>query len=136
MQQHDTLMPERAAGSGPPAVTLYVCSTCRFPDAPADATPAGADLLAQVRAAGETDIEVREVKCLANCKRALSAALTHRDGWSYVFGDLSAEAADDLLAGARLFLTSTDGLLPWRGRPDALKRGMVARIPPLAPPAA
>ena len=27
--------------------------------------------------------------------------------------------------------TSTDGLIPWRGRPDSLKRGLVARIPPL-----
>ncbi|RWE72603.1 MAG: DUF1636 domain-containing protein, partial [Mesorhizobium sp.] len=34
-------------------------------------------------------------------------------------------------AGAKLFATSTDGLIPWRGRPDSLKRGLVARIPPL-----
>ncbi|TIR82512.1 MAG: metal-binding protein, partial [Mesorhizobium sp.] len=24
-----------------------------------------------------------------------------------------------------------DGLIPWRGRPDSLKRGLVARLPPL-----
>jgi predicted metal-binding protein len=24
-----------------------------------------------------------------------------------------------------------DGILPWRGRPDVLKRGLVARTPPL-----
>ena len=24
----------------------------------------------------------------------------------------------------------TDGLMPWRGRPDALKRGLIARVPP------
>jgi predicted metal-binding protein len=54
-----------------------------------------------------------------------------REGcWSYVFGDLKLDSAPDLVAGATLFATSTDGLLPWRGRPDCLKRGLVARIPP------
>ncbi len=53
------------------------------------------------------------------------------DGWSYVFGGLTPENAEDLITGARLLSTSTDGLMPWRGRPDSLKRGMVARIPPL-----
>jgi len=49
-----------------------------------------------------------------------------------VFGDLTTDSAADLVAGAKLFATSTDGLLPWRGRPDSLKRGLVARIPPLS----
>jgi len=35
-----------------------------------------------------------------------------------------------LIAGARLFAGSTDGLMPWRGRPDPLKRGLIARVPP------
>jgi predicted metal-binding protein len=29
------------------------------------------------------------------------------------------------LAGA------TDGIMPWRGRPEPLKRGLIARVPPL-----
>ena len=57
--------------------------------------------------------------------------MVRRDGWTYVFGDLSPDSAPDLLAGAALLAGSQDGLMPWRGRPDALKRGMVARIPPL-----
>jgi predicted metal-binding protein len=56
-----------------------------------------------------------------------------REGcWSYVFGDLTPESGVDLVTGAKLFATSTDGLIPWRGRPDSLKRGLVARIPPLS----
>ena len=55
-----------------------------------------------------------------------------RDGcWSYVFGDLTPDSGPDLITGAKLFSTSSDGLIPWRGRPDSLKRGLVARIPPL-----
>jgi predicted metal-binding protein len=26
---------------------------------------------------------------------------------------------------------AADGLLPWRGRPEPLKRGLIARLPPL-----
>ena len=29
------------------------------------------------------------------------------------------------------FAQSVDGLMPWRGRPEPLKRGMIARVPPL-----
>ena len=40
--------------------------------------------------------------------------------------------AGTLIEGARLFAHSPDGLMPWRGRPAALKRGLVARTPPFA----
>ncbi len=127
----------RADTFAPLPVTLFVCTTCKGTDAEADMPPAGAGLLdaVQALAAGDATLDqvaVQPVKCLGNCKRGLSAALIHRDGWTYVFGDLAPDSADDLLTGARLFLTSTDGILPWRGRPDVLKRNMVARVPPLA----
>ena len=51
--------------------------------------------------------------------------------WTYLFGDLDASCAEALIAGARLLAASADGILPWRGRPERLKRGMIARIPPL-----
>lgn len=115
------------------AVTIVVCSSCRD-ETGSDVHPRAGHLLgvATSRAAAAPDIAVRQVECLGNCKRRLSAALLRDGCWSYVFGDLTADNADDLVAGARLFATSTDGLLPWRGRPDSLKRGLVARIPPLA----
>ncbi|MFZ3309685.1 MAG: metal-binding protein, partial [Xanthobacteraceae bacterium] len=36
-----------------------------------------------------------------------------------------------LIDGARLLAAAADGILPWRGRPDVLKRGLIARVPPL-----
>lgn len=122
-----TILPRPAS----PLVTIFVCTTCRAPGA--DGTPCDGAALAEAAraAAGGSNITVRDVRCLANCKRALSAALVRADGWTYVFGDLAPEAAADLLAGGRLLAESADGLMPWRGRPDCLKRGMVARIPPL-----
>ncbi|WP_394258561.1 DUF1636 family protein [Xanthobacter autotrophicus] len=118
----------------PPAVTVFICTTCRSPGEGASPVD-GLALADAVAAAPLPDgVVVKGVRCLANCKRALSAAMVRRDGWTYVFGDLSADAAPDLIAGAALLASSGDGLMPWRGRPDSLKRGMVARIPPLSLP--
>jgi predicted metal-binding protein len=76
-------------------------------------------------------VAVRAVACLGNCKRGLSAALYRPGCWTYVFGGLDEGSGDDLIAGARLFAGSIDGFLPWSGRPEALKRGLIARVPPI-----
>ncbi|MEP9396174.1 DUF1636 family protein [Mesorhizobium sp. KR2-14] len=114
-------------------VTVIVCSSCRD-ETGSDVRPRAGEFLAQatLRAASNENIRVQQVECLGNCKRRLSAALLRDGCWSYVFGDLTPESGPDLIAGAKLFATATDGILPWRGRPDSLKRGLVARIPPLA----
>ncbi|KUM27978.1 metal-binding protein [Mesorhizobium loti] len=113
-------------------VTVIVCSSCRD-ETGSDAHPGAGTLLAEDtrRAASGEKIRIRTVECLGNCKRRLSAALLRDGCWSYVFGDLETTSGADLVTGAKLFATSTDGLIPWRGRPDSLKRGLVARIPPL-----
>ena len=113
-------------------VTVIVCASCRD-ETGSDAHPHAGELLADDtrRAAADDNIRVRAVECLGNCKRRLSAAILRDGCWSYVFGDLTATSGADLITGAKLFATSTDGLIPWRGRPDCLKRGLVARIPPL-----
>jgi len=114
------------------AVTVVVCANCRDENG-SDAHPrAGAQLAASAHEAAADEIRVTTVECLGNCKRRLSAALLRDGCWSYVFGDLSTASGPDLVAGAKLFAGSTDGLIPWRGRPDSLKRGLVARIPPLS----
>ncbi|KQU76236.1 metal-binding protein [Aminobacter sp. DSM 101952] len=122
-----------AAGARACDVTILVCSSCRD-ETGSDAHPRAGERLAESarRAAVGQGITVRTVECLGNCKRRLSAALLRDGAWSYVFGDLNVSSGDDLVTGAQLFSTSTDGLIPWRGRPDSLKRGLVARIPPLA----
>lgn len=114
-------------------VTVLVCSSCRD-ETGSDARPRAGEILAddtRLAASGE-NIHVRAVECLGNCKRRLSAAILRDGCWNYVFGDLTATSGADLVAGAKLFAASSDGLIPWRGRPDSLKRGLVARIPPLA----
>jgi len=113
-------------------ITVIVCASCRD-ETVSDAHPRAGELLAEDtrRAASDENIRIRTVECLGNCKRRLSAAILRDGCWSYVFGDLTAASGADLVTGAKLFATSTDGLIPWSGRPDSLKRGLVARIPPL-----
>ena len=46
-------------------------------------------------------------------------------------GDLDAEvSADTIIEGLRLYAATSDGLVPWRERPEAFRKGVVARIPP------
>ena len=116
--------------------TVMVCITCRAATDPtgrrrpragialADATAAAA--------ANAPDISVKRIRCLGNCSRGLSAAIRCDDAWTYVFGGLEpTRDGPSLIVGARLLAQAEDGIMPWRGRPDSLKRGLIARVPPL-----
>jgi predicted metal-binding protein len=120
-----------ASASGDVA-TIYVCITCRGPGGLAiDPLPGALMAAATVRAAEGTGIAVRPIRCLANCSRGPSAAMRANGSWTYVFGGLEPACAPDLVAGARMLALAPDGILPWRGRPDVLKRGLCVRTPPL-----
>jgi len=110
---------------------IYVCITCRRAGEPDDEPRPGA-LLAEAteRAAAGTDVIVRRLRCLANCTRGPSAAMRCNGSWTYVFGGLDAADAGALVEGATLLAGASDGILPWRGRPEILKRGLIARVPP------
>jgi len=114
-----------------PAPLIYVCVTCRRAGEP-DAEPRPGALLADAteQAAAGTEVEVRRLRCLANCTRGPSAAMRCNGSWTYVFGGLDAANADALVAGAKLLADASDGILPWRGRPEILKRALIARVPP------
>jgi predicted metal-binding protein len=115
---------------------IYVCITCRRQgeeNSASDCEPRPGALLAAAteRAAAGTEVTVRRMRCLANCSRGPSAAMRCNGSWTYVFGGLDAANAPALVAGARLLAGAHDGILPWRGRPEILKRGLIARVPPL-----
>ena len=121
-----------APAAGGERATIYVCITCRGPSGLAADPPPGALVAAAtVAAASGTAIAVRPIKCLANCSRGPSAAMRAAASWTYLFGGLDPAAAPALVTGARMLAAAPDGILPWRGRPDVLKRGLIARIPPL-----
>jgi predicted metal-binding protein len=123
--------------------TVFVCITCRSAadlaqlksvDAAAPEPPRPGLILAEATAAAAanaSDISVQRVRCLGNCGRGLSAAIRCDHAWTYVFGGLDATRDGlTLIAGARLLAGAADGIMPWRDRPEPLKRGLIARIPP------
>jgi predicted metal-binding protein len=121
-----------------PATTILVCTTCRHPDDDADGPRAGARLHQRVQAlAAERgcDVSVAGVECLSVCKRPCTVGLAAPGKWTYVYGDFPVETgAATILDAAVLFAQAPDGLIPWRQRPDALKKGVVARIPAFMSP--
>lgn len=117
-----------------PPTTLLVCTRCRAPGAAPEAPRAGAALLAEVRgAAAGTELRVAGIACLSGCKRACVAAVMAPGKVGYLFGDLTpgAAGAADLLAAARAHAAREDGFLPRAARPERLRAGILARLPPL-----
>ena len=122
------------------AVThIYVCTTCKLADeagcAPSERS--GARLhraLSALASERRAPVEVIPVECLSVCKRACTVSFAAPGKWTYVYGDLPADTgAEVILDGAALYGATADGLIPWKQRPDALKRGVVSRVPPLNP---
>ena len=112
---------------------IYVCVTCRDGD---DATSvrAGARLHAALDEAcrSEPGLTVVPVECLSVCKRPCTVSFAAFGKWTYVYGDLPPDTASTVVIhAARLYTEAPDGLIPWKLRPDAIKKGVVARIPPL-----
>jgi predicted metal-binding protein len=130
--------PPRADDATPTLpVTLHVCLTCRIPGAEpeAEGAPRAGRLLHDALAAAMADdpaVRVVGVECLSNCSRGCTVALSGAGRWTYVVGALdpavSPEAVRD---GALRYAAAPDGLVPWRERPEAFRKGVVARVPAL-----
>jgi predicted metal-binding protein len=85
------------------------------------------------RLAAEPDIALKPVECLSVCKRPCTVALAGPDKWTYVVGDLKRDShLEDIVVAARRYAASPAGIVPWRERPLAFRKGVVSRIPPLA----
>jgi predicted metal-binding protein len=120
-----------------PAVTIFVCVTCKRAEDDADAPRPGRAMFEAVQArlalSAQDNIEIRAVECLSVCKRPCTLALSGPGKWTYVVGGLDIDAnLDDVLEAARKFAATEDGLIPWRERPKSFRKGVVSRTPPLA----
>ena len=113
-------------------VIVSVCTTCKTAD---DGTVVGPDMFAAVRAAlgaHDPNVVVRPVQCLSVCKRPATVAVTSPDGYTFLFGDLQAESGTAALASfVKSYQNSSYGLVPWRERAEVLRKGMLARVPPM-----
>ena len=108
---------------------LVVCTTCRLPGADPDAPRDGARLSDALNAQG---IAHRRQECLSACTRGCAVVFRGLGRWTYVQGALDPDR--DLAALIRMFhayAATTDGIVPWRQRPEVIRKNTIARIPPL-----
>jgi predicted metal-binding protein len=122
-----------------PTTEVIICTTCRPAHASREDPAAGAALLEEVQAAALAQddgqcagVQVRGFACLSGCSRACTVAFQAPGKHSYLFGDLAADAqtAAQVLACAQLHARSADGTLPRNERPERLRNGILARLPP------
>lgn len=118
-------------------VDVFVCVTCaadarwtkESPHPGAGFADALSARLADIKA---ENITVRQVECLAVCKRPHTVALAADGKWTYIIGDLKAEDhLEDIANAAVAFQQSENGLVPWKERPLCFRQGVISRTPPL-----
>ncbi len=126
---------------------IVVCTTCRPTGVAREAVAPGQLLFDAVQAvlqrraedgAATQDLpqrlKLRGLACMSGCDRACTVTLQAVGKFSYYFGDLTpdAETAAQLIACAELHRDSGDGALARNARPERLRSGILARLPPPA----
>ncbi|MGX9424126.1 MULTISPECIES: DUF1636 domain-containing protein [Bradyrhizobium] len=120
-------LPPTAPG-GP--VVVSVCVTCKTSEGVL-AGPAMFDAIRVATGKRDAAVQVRRVQCLSVCKRPTTVAVSSSDGYTFLFGDLEPEGAGAVASFVDSYRKSTYGLVPWRERAEILRKGMVARLPPV-----
>jgi len=80
-------------------------------------------------AGGAAQGDAATIYVCITCRRAEEPQADPRPG--ALLAAATAAAAQGSGVCARLLAGAGDGLMPWRGRPEPLKRGLIARVPPL-----
>lgn len=117
-------------------VELLVCTTCRMGQPVLEGeTCLGAQLHDAIAAEDLPEgVTLKGVECFSNCDEGCSVAMRGGDArWSYVYGRLTPEDVGIVLDGVARYRATSDGLVPWRERPQHFRKNCIARIPPLAP---
>jgi predicted metal-binding protein len=116
-----------------PQIECLVCTSCRRGLAlPEGEERPGSVLRRRLAAMTLEGVRVTGVECLSNCDHGCTIALRGAGRWTYVYGRLDETA--DLAAigdGIARYRSTTDGLVPWRERPEHFRKNCIARIPPL-----
>lgn len=81
--------------------------------------------------------EIRAVSCMSACSHACVVTFAAEGKYSYLFGDLSSntenvpKTAAAIFSCAEIYSDRLDGMMSYKERPEMLKSGVIARIPPL-----
>ncbi len=124
-----------------PKHTLFVCTTCAstWENGQRVGTSGGERFLKILREkyqdwALNEEFSLQPVACMSACSRPCVVTFAAAGKHSFVFGELEpdTDTADAVLACAAQYRDKPDGLLAWKERPEKLKSGVIARIPPTA----
>ncbi len=122
----------------PASCTIFVCISCgRRMDEAGILTegpgPKFFDALNRsLPESGDVRLEVQPVECLAVCKRPCTVAFAAEGKWTYIVGDLDeATHIGEVISAALSYAASENGIVPWKERPPAFRKGVVARVPPV-----
>lgn len=122
---------------------IIVCTTCRPSGASRERPAEGlalfeavqeALLVCELDAGQHKGLRVRGQACMSGCSRACTVTLQAQGKFTYYFGDLfpDAETAAQVIACAQLHQHSADGNLARNLRPERLRSGILARLPPVS----
>ncbi|WP_460202492.1 DUF1636 domain-containing protein [Scytonema sp. NUACC21] len=125
--------------------SLFVCTTCasQWKDGKRVGESGGEKLLKILKQQCqgwelEEEFAIQPVECMSACSRSCAISFASIGKYTYLFGDLSPDLSPVEITGvlecANKYHTHPQGLLPWAERPEPLKKGIVARIPPLLTP--
>ncbi|MEH2253294.1 DUF1636 domain-containing protein [Nostoc sp.] len=119
--------------------TLFICTTCAsvWQNGKRVGISGGEQLLQQLQELSQgwelrEKFSIQAVECMSACNRSCVIAFAAEGKSTYLFGDLPVDScASAVLECASQYYTKSDGLLPWSERPEPLKKGILAKIPPL-----
>lgn len=119
--------------------TLFVCTACGGKPPIDGGQRQGERLLAQLQTAHQdaasADFVIQGVKCMGVCDRPCAIAFVAAGKFSYLFGDLPSGIADLSTTAATVlecfgqYCQHSDGLIPYRERPELLRDTIIAKIP-------
>ncbi|MBR8840150.1 MAG: DUF1636 family protein [Stigonema ocellatum SAG 48.90 = DSM 106950] len=120
--------------------TLFVCKTCAsvWQDGKRVGESGGQQLLQQLQGLAQdwelrNEFLIHDVECMSACDRSCVIAFAASGKLTYLFGDLPVDgSASAVLQCATQYYAHADGSLPWSLRPEPLKKGILAKIPPLS----
>jgi predicted metal-binding protein len=123
--------------------SLFVCTTCSsvWKDGKRVGESGGEKLFKVLQEFHQDwelhqEFPIQAVECMSACNRSCAISFAANGKYTYLFGDLSPDSSpsdiSNVLECASKYYTHPEGLLPWAERPQPLKKGVLARIPPLS----
>ena len=126
--------------------TLFVCTTCAstWENGQRVGVSGGDRFLVALRERYDQlpeeqrrSLRIEPTACMSACSHACAVSFSAPGKYQYLFGDLPYEGegvpakCDAVLACAALYQSKADGMMGWGDRPDAMKKGVIARMPPV-----